>query len=171
MKKTLVAVMAVVTSGCVTGVPEGMPSAMLRFTADGYESQIYPVCPEDRRLVKVGLVNNRFWNEVSPVQMHGTVPEKNNRVIERLIPAGRRIGFTFTASQPKNRNEYYACNVVFAFSPVAGEQYQADYVWPTGAERCSVKLSRLSLVNGVLQKSAMPVGLYPLPERDKACET
>ena len=88
-----------------------------------------------------------------------------------MIPAGRRIGFAFTASQPKNRTEYYACNIAFAFSPVAGEQYQADYLWPTGAERCAVRLSRLDVVNGAVQKSAMPVQLYPLSERDKACES
>lgn len=169
MKQALIAVMAIVTSGCVTGVPDGMPSAMLRFTADGHQSQVYPVCPEDRRLVKGGMMNNPFLSEVSPVQMHGTAPDKNNKAVERRIPAGRRVGFAFTAAQPKSREEYYACNIVFAFSPVAGEQYQADYLWPTGGERCTVRLSRLQLTDGVIQKKAVPVQLYTLPERDKAC--
>lgn len=152
----------VLLGGCAIRIPEGTPTAMLRFTADGYMSQITVLCPEDRTRVKGGMVNNEFWNEVSPVKMYGTREDKNNKVMERLIPAGRQIGFRFLTARSSavKTTEYYDCSLAFAFTPAAGEQYQADYQWAQESGRCTVKLSRLAVDGGMVRKLDVPVRVF-----------
>jgi hypothetical protein len=175
MARTILIPFIVFLGGCAASIPEGMPTAMLRFTADGYMSQIYPVCPGDRSLVKVGFVNNQLWSEVSPVKMLGTRPDKNGQVLERLIPAGRPVGFAFTVArdekirQNQNRSGYSECSLIFVFTPTAGEQYHADYQWPKDSSQCFIKLSRLSDNHGKISRTEVPVKIFELGMRNEAC--
>lgn len=148
--------MAAALAGCAASIPQGMPTAMMRATAD-VPSIFAPACLSDRSYVFNGLIKHDYWSEVSPVKMYGTRADKNNQVIERLIPAGRGIAFMMSGVAPTDKPDIYKnCRVTFAFEPKPDEQYSAHLTFHE--KGCSVNLARLDLQQGQIKKTQiMPV--------------
>jgi hypothetical protein len=165
MYRFLWILLLLLSTGCATPrFPEGIPTAMIRFTANVPVAVGLP-CEKDR-FIKGGMIKNEWWREISPVKMYGTRSDKNNEVIERLIPADRTLPFRVmfahgTVSGSTIRTS--RCVLVFSFRPQPHEQYQADYV--LGTDSCNLKMYRLSEKNGAIQKTEMPIKLYPDPEK------
>jgi hypothetical protein len=153
------------SAGCATPLfPEGIPTAMIRFTANAPVVIGMP-CERDR-FVKGGFIKNPYTSEMSPVKMYGTRGDKNNEVIERLIPAERTLPFRVMWGGGVARR-MVQCVVVFSIRPAPHEQYQADYVLsPDGF--CALKMYRLSEKNGAIEKTEMPVKRYPAAEKASA---
>lgn len=150
--------------GCATyGLPQGTPSAMIRFTSDTPVQFSLP-CSKDAALVKRGLVHNQFWKEQSEIKMYGTRPDKNSDVMERLIPAERELAFMFGSTSAGTDGTIgdktiYACMVTMSFIPRTGEQYEATYRWI--GDHCTVKLYRLSASNEEIRKTELKALLFP----------
>jgi hypothetical protein len=136
-------------SGCFASIPHGTPTAMLRFTS-GTPASISAACLKDRSLVFNGLVLSDYWSEVSPVKMLGTRSDKNNQVIERLIPADREMAFVVGGSIGQG-DGYSVCSVTLSFAPKPAEQYQIHFSFR--GEKCSAALFRLTENGGAIEKT------------------
>jgi hypothetical protein len=160
----LFAPLIVLSAGCATPpFPDGIPTAMIRFTAN--VPVIVGVPCKNDKFVRGGLIKNPYTREVSPVKMHGTRSDKNNEVIERLIPAERTLHFRVLwghGAVDGSTIRLTQCIVAFSFRPQPHEQYQADYL--LGANSCDVKVYRLSAQNGAIQKTQIPVKRHPEAE-------
>lgn len=167
--KFILAVFLALLTGCAASFPEGIPTAMIRFTAN-VPVIIKPMCSRDN-FIKLGLIKNEYLSETSPVKMHGTRSDKNNEIVERLIPAERTLLFRVRwghAAVSVSSVKLTQCDVVFSFMPRPHEQYQADYVF--GANSCDLKMYRLSEKNGAIQKTEVAVKFYSASEdTDKVC--
>ena len=153
------------TAGCATPpFPEGIPTAMIRFTANAPVAIGMP-CERDR-FVKGVFIKNPYTSEMSSVKMYGSRSDKNNEVIERLIPADRTLSFRIMWGKP-TRSGIVQCIAVISFRPMPNEQYQADYVLSPDAF-CALKMYRLSEKNGAIQKTEIPVKRYPAAEKASA---
>ena len=97
--RTILFLPLLLLSGCVTSFPEGIPTATIRFTSN-VPVIIKPICGRDN-FIKQGLIKNDYLSEVSPVKMYGTRSDKNNEVIERLIPAERTLPFRVRWGTPQ----------------------------------------------------------------------
>src|SRR5262249_16048560 len=141
-------------AGCASYViPEGVPTAKLRFTSNA-NLHMVPRCGEQVKYVKQGMVGNQFWNEESAVQMYGTRPGKRNDVLERLIPAGKEIGFRLNGAVPSGTaGTALTCTIWAAFTPVQGEQYHMRYDIDVAAKECRARVSRLSQSNGTITET------------------
>lgn len=131
---------------------------MIRFTSDTPVQFSLP-CSQDGTLVKRGLLHNQFWKEQSEIKMHGTRPDKNSDVMERLIPAERELAFMFGATSAGMNGAIYACTLTMSFIPRTGEQYEATYHWIE--DRCTVKLYQLSANNEEVRKTELKAILFP----------
>jgi hypothetical protein len=153
------AALGLLLSGCMASIPPGTPTAMIRFTST-VQSTMSAACLKDRSLVFNGQIKNPYWSEVSPVKMIGTRSDKNNDVIERLMPAGREFIFRLGGEAVAGElpNTFRSCSTVFGFTPKVGEQYQHDF--DQVGLKCISKLYRLSEVSGVIQRTPMPTTLY-----------
>lgn len=155
-------------AGCAS-FPEGIPTATIRFTADA-PVIIKSMCPGDT-FIKPGLIRNPYLSETSPVKMYGTRNDKNNEVVERLIPAERTLLFRVRwghAGMSGSQMTLTQCDTLFSLAPRPQEQYQADYA--LGANSCSLKLYKLSEKSGVIQKTEIPVRLHAASEStDNIC--
>jgi hypothetical protein len=160
LNNMIILVFVLAFTGCVTyEIPEGMPSAKIRFTAGEDMTNVALHCPDDRHYVKQGLINNPYWHEISPVKMYGTREDKNNKVLERLIPAERTVAFSMSSARPGiQADKYRRCEFIFEFTPNAGQQYQADFLWI--GDKCGVNLVRLSKDNGSIQRTEVPVKMH-----------
>jgi hypothetical protein len=138
---------AALLGGCATRIPEGTPTAMVRFTSN-VPVMMSPICGEHVRAVKNGLIHNQFWNEESPVKMIGTQPGKRNDVLERLVPAESEFGIKLGASTNIDTKTTATCVINVAFTPSKGEQYQIDYDFDVGRKVCTARIYRLSAKNG-----------------------
>jgi hypothetical protein len=157
-------------AACSASIPPGMPTAMLRVTASAPPETVVifaPACFSDRKYVFNGLIGNPLTGETSKVPMLGSRTDSNNQVIERLIPADRPIAFISNggANSRTDANMVVRCNLTWGFTPKAGEQYH--YVYTLTESACAGHLSRLSLVNGQIQET--PVPLTSHPSQDAAC--
>jgi hypothetical protein len=159
--------------GCATKFPEGVSTAMIRFTAQ-VPTIVQPMCERDR-FIEQGIILNSYFKQKSPVSMYGTRAEKTNEVAERLIPADRTLLFRVRAGEATFKvvptttsgggmdaaiyQKIEGCDALFSLTPHEGEQYQADYVGGF-AKKCGIKLYRLSQTNGVVGKTEIPVALH-----------
>lgn len=161
----LLTAMAVALAGCAASIPQGMPTAMIRATAD-VPTIFAPACLSDRSYVFNGLIKHASWSEASPVKMHGTRTDKNNQAIERLIPAGRGMAFMMSGTIPTEKPDVYRnCRITFAFEPQPGEQYSAHLNFLE--KGCFVRLAKLDLQQGQIKESPI-VPMYYSKQED-AC--
>lgn len=167
--RTLLFFPILLLSGCANPFPEGIPTAMIRFTSN-VPTIIKPICGRDN-FIRQGFIKNDYLSEMSPVKMYGTRSDKNNEVIERLIPAERALPFRVRwghAGVSGSTIKVTQCDAVFSFKPLPREQYEADYV--LGANSCDLKLYRLSERNGAVQKTEVKFKRYSASEdTDKIC--
>ena len=165
-RKFLAVTVAILFSGCATPFPEGIPTAAIRFTSN-VPIIVRPVCSRDSFIKQAPVkVDSNFLKEVSPVKMYGTQSDKNNEVIERLIPAERALPFRVRwghYAHPK----LTSCEILFSFSPRPDEQYQLDYRLLSGS--CTLKLHRLSEQNGLIQKTELTPKLFEANEEKLVC--
>jgi hypothetical protein len=148
-------------AGCATPpFPDGIPTAMIRFTANAPVAIGMP-CERDRS-VKGGFIQNPYSSEVSPVKMYGTRSDKNNEVIERLIPAERTLPFRIMWGGGIDW-KLVQCVATFSIRPVPQEQYQADYLLAYNGS-CTLKVYRLAEKKGAIVKTEIPVKRYPEAE-------
>jgi hypothetical protein len=152
---SLLVLSATLLASCASTIPEGAPTAMVRFTSN-VDLHMSTKCGPYASAVKLGLIGNQFWNEESPVKMHGTRPGKHNDVLERLIPAENEIGFRLHGGTATGVNTGMACTVYLAFNPRKGEQYQVHYDLNTVGKVCTAKLYRLSEKNAVVERTPLP---------------
>lgn len=156
------------SAGCVS-FPEGIPTAMIRFTANA-PVIITSMCPRDN-FIRQGLIKNDYLSETSPVKMYGTRSVKNNEIVERLIPAERTLLFRVRwghAGVSGSQISLTQCDILFSLAPRPHEQYQADYI--LGSNSCGLKMYRLSEKSGAIQKTEIPVQLYSASENtDNIC--
>lgn len=134
---------AALLSGCATTIPEGTPTAMVRFTSN-VPLNMSPQCGQHVLAVKNGLIGNQFWLEESPVKMIGTQPGKRNDVLERLVPAESEFGFKLGGASIIDRKTGATCILNLAFTPRNGAQYQIHYDLDVGRMVCTARIYRLS---------------------------
>lgn len=167
--KFILVVFMVFLSGCVASFPQSIPTAMIRFTAN-VPVIIKSMCARDN-FIKQGLIKNEYISETSPVKMYGTRSDKNNEIVERLIPADRTLLFRVRwghAAVSLSSTQITQCDAVFSFMPRPYEQYQADYV--RAANSCHLKMYKLSEKNGALEKTEVAVKFYTRSEdTDPVC--
>mgnify|MGYP001760691124 CR=1 FL=1 len=165
LSKTSIVLLALGLAGCAASIPKDMPTAMIRATAD-VPTIFAPACLSDRTFVFNGLIKHNYWSEVSPIKMHETRSDKNNQVIERLIPAARKFAFMMSGTAATEKPDVYSnCRVTFSFEPKPGEQYAAHLVF--AENRCMVQLSRLDLQFGKLTKTPIMPMFYN--KQEDAC--
>ncbi len=159
----LSAAILLLLAGCATTppFPEGIPTAMIRFTAN--EPVFIGVPCKKDQFVKGGFIKNSYVREISPVKMYGTRSDKNNDVVERLIPADRTLSFRVMWGGGV-AGRMVQCVRVFSITPVPHEQYQVDYVLSRQDGSCTLKTYTLSEKNGVIQKTEIPVKRHPEAE-------
>jgi hypothetical protein len=150
---SLLALSVALLSGCAT-IPEGAPTAMVRFTSN-VDLHMSTKCGPHASAVKLGLIGNQFWNEESPVRMLGTQPGKRNDVLERLVPAEEEIGFRLHGGTATGVNTGMACTYYLTFTPRKDEQYHVHYELNTAAKACSARLYRLSEKNGAIERTPL----------------
>lgn len=165
----LLLIVSLLIAGCAIEhpLPPGTPTAMIRFTSN-VPIIIWPMCERDNFMITT-VVRNSYLSEVSPVKMYGTRSDKNNEVVERLIPADRtlffriRWGTAWTTTGPTGmQTSITQCDRIFELSPVPGEQYQADYELVGFGSDCTVYLSRLTVDDsGQVDNDPLPVTFHP----------
>ena len=151
-------------TSCVSAIPEGTPTAMIRFTSD-VPVIITPICSQNESVIRRGWVKVGM-KEQSPVKMYGTRSDKTNEVIERLIPAERALPFRIRWGH-YGHPRLTSCEVNFHFTPRANEQYQADY--SLGSDHCTVRLYRLSQSNGTIRKAELPINRFEAKDEAAVC--
>lgn len=156
----------ILISGCAASIPEGMPTAMIRFNSN-VRTIVAPACLSDRKYVFNGMINMSTWSEVSPVKMLGTRPEKTGTVMERLMPAERDFAFLVSGTTGEaSAREFLNCRVVLGFRARQGEQYEVNY--EMHGEVCRATLSRLGGTDSAIQRT--PVAATYYRSQDDPCE-
>ena len=150
--------------GCVSSIPEGTPTAKIRFTSD-VPVVITPVCTRNESVIRRGSVKVGLKEE-SSVKMYGTRSDKTNDVIERLIPAERTLPFRIRWGH-YGHPRLTSCEVFFYFTPRPNEQYQADYA--LGNSQCTIKLYQLSQSNGTIKKTEIPASRFEAKDEEAVC--
>ena len=108
------------------------PTAMVRFTSNVGDSFNFSTTDTSQcqspPTQSIGGINGLSPGEVSTLKMFGTSPNREGRIIERVIDAGRP--FPVLAYSGRGATAYvpgYSCSVGRTFTPKAGHQYEVNY--------------------------------------------
>jgi hypothetical protein len=160
-------VILLILSGCAASIPEGMPTAMVRFNSN-VRTIVAPACLTDRKFVFNGMINMSTWSEVSPVRMLGSKTDKTNTALERLIPAEREFAFLVTGTTGEaSAREFLNCRVVVGFKPRTGEQYEVNFHMED--KGCRATLSQLTGADTAIQRTRVPAVFYKT--QDEPCQS
>jgi hypothetical protein len=155
-----------VLSGCAASIPEGMPTAMIRFNSN-VRTIVAPACMSDRKYVFNGMINMSTWSEVSPVKMLGTRPDKTGAVMERLTPAEREFAYVVSGTTGEaSAREFLNCKVFLGFKARQGEQYEVNYTMDGNV--CRATLSRLTGTESAIQRAPVSATFYRA--QDEPCD-